>query len=184
MNRDPVNDAQQLITEGHDALFQVLPSVIKAIIRNEAWKARTKGPMDDGATFTSFREFVEYKLWWGLECPYDRLIRYIEHDAECKAMVLGESEGLSKHGEVGNGRSRGDNITSTDRGTQADYTIRRLKRDRPDLADAVIRGNLTANAAAIEAGFRRKKVQLEPTPEAFEKAIAKYLPGYRLEKEA
>lgn len=44
------------------------------------------------------------------------------------------------------------NTTST-RGT-SDYTIRRLKRDYPDLAEQVISGKLTANRAAIMAGFR------------------------------
>jgi hypothetical protein len=34
--------------------------------------------------------------------------------------------------------------------------ISRLKRDRPDLAEKVAAGELSANAAAIEAGFRKK----------------------------
>ena len=45
--------------------------------------------------------------------------------------------------------NRGDNIT-TDRGTSATYTLRRLTRDRPELAERVIKGELSANAAAIE----------------------------------
>ena len=40
---------------------------------------------------------------------------------------------LPEHGEVGNGRSRCDNITPTNRGTQADYLLRRLARERPDV---------------------------------------------------
>jgi hypothetical protein len=32
--------------------------------------------------------------------------------------------------------------------------LKRLKRDRPDLADKVAAGEMSANAAAIEAGFR------------------------------
>ncbi len=56
---------------------------------------------------------------------------------------------------MGNGRSRGNNITSkSDRGTSETYTIARLKRDRPALAQKVISGEMSANAAAIEAGFR------------------------------
>jgi len=54
---------------------------------------------------------------------------------------------------------KGNNITfiptqDNERGTSRDYTVRRLKRDRPDLAEMVIGGAMSANAAAIEAGFR------------------------------
>jgi hypothetical protein len=34
--------------------------------------------------------------------------------------------------------------------------VARLDRDNPELADAVRSGELSANAAAIKAGFRRK----------------------------
>jgi hypothetical protein len=35
------------------------------------------------------------------------------------------------------------------------YVVARLKRDDPDLAQQVINGTVTANAAAIQAGIRR-----------------------------
>lgn len=40
----------------------------------------------------------------------------------------------------------------------AAYVIARLNRDRPDLAEKVRVGELSANAAAIEAGFRRRMI--------------------------
>jgi hypothetical protein len=39
----------------------------------------------------------------------------------------------------------------------------------------VIDGELSANAAAIQAGFRRKKIQIEPTVDGFRRAISKHL---------
>jgi hypothetical protein len=55
-------------------------------------------------------------------------------------------------------KSISDNITNgpVDRGTSKAYTVSRLKRDRPDLFEKVVAGELSANKAAIEAGFRRK----------------------------
>ena len=53
-----------------------------------------------------------------------------------------------------------DNINlkeQTKGGTDPAYTLARLKRDRPDLAAKVIKRELSANAAAIQAGFRKKK---------------------------
>jgi hypothetical protein len=40
-----------------------------------------------------------------------------------------------------------DNIISSEQGTSRFYTVARLKRDRPDLAQRVIDGELSANAA-------------------------------------
>jgi hypothetical protein len=47
--------------------------------------------------------------------------------------------------------------------------LRRLNRDRPELAEKVANGELSANAAAIEAGFRKKLAKFEQ--------IVKWLPS-------
>lgn len=54
--------------------------------------------------------------------------------------------------------------------------MRRLNRDRPDLAQAVAEGQLSANAAAIEAGFRRRKVSVPvDSPEAVNRTLRKHM---------
>jgi hypothetical protein len=52
--------------------------------------------------------------------------------------------------------------------------LRRLARSRPDLLDRIEAGELTANAAAIEAGFRRpmKSVPVD-SPESAVRALLK-----------
>jgi hypothetical protein len=49
-----------------------------------------------------------------------------------------------------------DNITEVGRvtGSSKAYTVSRLKRQAPELYEAVKDGKLSANAAAIQAGFR------------------------------
>ena len=42
-------------------------------------------------------------------------------------------------------------------GTSKSYTISRLKKHRPDLFAKVVANELSANAAAIQAGFRKVK---------------------------
>lgn len=81
-------------------------------------------------------------------------------DALAKVEAMPE---LPKLGEIGNGRKpdgRCNNVTSTRRGNDTEYTLRRLKRDAPELYSQVKRGELSVNAAAIQAGIRKK-----PTPE-------------------
>ena len=69
-------------------------------------------------------------------------------------MPVGEHGGKEGNQNAAKGKeNEGDNITSVSskRGTGATYTLRRLKRDRPDLADKVTAGQMSANAAAIQA---------------------------------
>jgi hypothetical protein len=75
-------------------------------------------------------------------------------------------------GSYGNSRMtkvQGDNITLKDRGTSAEYTAARLKRDRPDLLEKVANGDLSLNRAAIEAGFRRPPKPLDVALRAYDK---------------
>ncbi|PYG27730.1 hypothetical protein [Pelagimonas varians] len=58
--------------------------------------------------------------------------------------------------------------------------MRRLNRDRTDLAQLVRDGEMSLNAAAIEARSRKRKVQVEPTVEGMEQALEKHLPHYQL----
>lgn len=77
----------------------------------------------------------------------------IEERRDVKKMAR-EAKPLTQHGEVGNGRSRGDNVTSTERGNDSKYTLARLARDRPDILERMKANEFgSVNAAAVEAGF-------------------------------
>jgi hypothetical protein len=88
------------------------------------------------------------------------------------AIKAARGKPLAEHGKIGNGRkeeSRGDNITSTQRGTDTTYTLRRLARDQPELLDKIEAGELSVNAAAIAAGIRKKPTAEEVCIKAFGK---------------
>lgn len=164
MPHDYINEAQQALLSGQSSLNGSLPALVYKIINEGLWEGRTK---KDGTPFKSFKELCEYKLWWGLETPYERMLKYCEHKPDTYALLLRELPEITGHGEIGNGRSRADNISSTSEpkhGTGSTYTLRRLKRDRPDLARQVIDGLMTANAAAIAAGIRLKTVSIPADP--------------------
>jgi hypothetical protein len=172
---DPVKEAQRILINGDQSLFGTLPVVIKNMIEDQCWLTHTK---QDGSSFTSFRELVEYKLWWGLETPYDDLVYFCRKDTECVRM-LEENRGELPTQEIGKGKpgpGRGKTDDNVNRlpaqgGNSSDYTKRRLKRDRPDLYEKVISGDMTANAAAIEAGFRKPSPPPIRTPESALDAI-------------
>lgn len=79
---------------------------------------------------------------------------------------------IAQNGEIGRGRNSCDNVTaisSGDRGNAPAYALRRLKRDRPDLAARVLAGEMSAHAAAVEAGFRNRQHTIPQDPQ---KAVA------------
>jgi hypothetical protein len=61
-----------------------------------------------------------------------------------------------------------DNVMST-QGNSKSYTVSRLKRERPDLFKRVVDKELSANAAAIEAGWRKKLSDLEQALRFYER---------------
>lgn len=70
---------------------------------------------------------------------------------------------LGKRGRPRNGEKKGDNVTLKERGNSRIYILARLDRDgKTDLAAKVRDGELSANAAAIEAGFRKKPIKRCP----------------------
>lgn len=76
---------------------------------------------------------------------------------------------LTKYGT--NQYTRGDSIRNSIKGgTNIVYTLARLRRDRPDLAAQVETGKLSANAAAIQAGFRKQATPLDQLRRAWKKA--------------
>ena len=66
-------------------------------------------------------------------------------------------------------------VVSAPHGNSETYLLRRLKRDREDLAEKVVNGELSAHAAAVEAGFRVRMVQHPATVDGFRRAIERHL---------
>jgi hypothetical protein len=63
----------------------------------------------------------------------------------------------------------------------ADRVVGRLKRDDPDLAERVIRGEVTPNAAAREKGWRKPRIVLS-SPERVAASLRRYMPREALAK--
>ena len=62
-----------------------------------------------------------------------------------------------------------DNVNTSKGGNATDYTLRRLARDAPEMLDKIESGELSVNAAAIQAGIRKKPSHEEVCVKAFRK---------------
>ncbi|MBY0299834.1 MAG: hypothetical protein K2X71_27990 [Methylobacterium sp.] len=98
-------------------------------------------------------------LWHGLDKSVEDLRLYCRRDPEALRLLDAEVGAAPPHGGARERDDQADNV-SLRHGNSPIYALRRLKRDRPDLADRVVKGELTPHAAAIEAGFRRRLVQV------------------------
>ena len=143
---------------GQADLLRHVPDLLKGVIRNRAW---------------------EHWQWLGVEFSAPSLGSYLTSNPPkgvgatlpmVEKLIADDAEALAefrKATTAGKGRkpkhiTNGDNITiNPERGTSRAYTLDRLEREQPDLFARVQRKELSANAAAIRAGFRPKLTKLE-----------------------
>lgn len=145
--------------------LQSLPGLVKRVITEEMWPERVVRITHETARFKSFAEFVTTPPPAGLGTNVETLERLCRDDAEALTLlrqVTTRPVGANQYTEGS------DNVTilNSDRGNARAYTLDRLSRERPDLYQQVVDKELTANAAAIEAGWRKRKIQLEPEPQS------------------
>lgn len=166
---------------------------LAVIVKDDTWR-RVAGP--DGQPFASFRAFVEAKPPFGLGIDENELRKIISlrHPHEGSARIAKRmvamrdqverllKEEIAPAHEARRPRQgenlRGTKVTESD---TADYVVARLKRDDPTLAEQVVRGEITANAAARAAGIRRPRIVLS-TPERIAKSLRKHLDGETLRR--
>jgi len=147
------------------------PGLLKKIIREKAWECR----VDRGKTIklANLHELITAKPLAGWGDDPDKVASVIKDDPEAAEMFREEMLGT----EGGDKRSdtTGNNITSDGRvtGTSRAYSISRVRRDAPQFLDAVMKKEMTPNAALVKAGIRdNRQVYIPREPE---KGIAKLL---------
>ena len=147
--------------------------------------------------FQSLRDFVTHREGLGIPdwVPFMKALQAQDEGSKAKALywrmletdktldplsgVATAVQPLAQHGEIGNGRtgkSRVDNIKSTDNGNSQSYLLRRLARDAPEIFERVKAGEFkSARAAAIDAGIIKDipSVQLKDPASTAQKLLAK-----------
>ena len=126
---------------------------IKAVIRERSWEKRTirTGEL---ITLSSLRELITKPPLEGYGEKIEDVERMIANDPEARKDFRRAIK------EKGN-RYKSNNVTPLKRGNGQAYALDRLERETPELFAAVVRGELSANAAAVKAGWRKVKTPLE-----------------------
>jgi hypothetical protein len=133
-----------------------IPTIVREVITSGAWrkrKFRNKIYEHD-----KFLDFITVPPLAGCGWDPTKVEALLNNDVEVLAMWREATTG--KPGRPS--KENNDNvIIKSKQGNSRAYALDRLKRERPDLFDKVKLGKLSANAAAIEAGFRKLSTPLE-----------------------
>ena len=179
-----VTNLQSALNDGEHGLNAV-PGHIKLIIKNEMWQERVVQATGEVVTFDDFRSFINTHPPEGLGASLDMLKRMCDEDPDALRLlreVVTDSHGGDRKSE--DAQIKTDNISlDAKHGTSKDYTLDRIAREDPDLYEKVVADEMSAHAAAIEAGFRTKTVSVpvhkggEPQIERAARSLAKHFNG-------
>ncbi len=141
--------------------IRYIPNMVKEIIEKEMWKERRILQSGEIVQFTSFAEFVTTPPLEGLGASMEDIRLLCRDDEQATRLLLEEIEPINPNGTNRHTpeQTRYNNIIPR-QGDDPSYKLARLKRDNPELAQAVINGELSAHAAAVEAGFANPKVSI------------------------
>jgi hypothetical protein len=155
---EDIRHLQQNMMRGGEHAFKIVPLFLRNVIEEEQWKHCSDR---HGNPFTSFEAFVTHQLWEGLESTIDDLKVFCRRNDEVRQLIDAAVGAMPMPGRPAANSKGSDATIIGDQTRGSTYQLKRLKRDRPDLAEKVVRGELSAHAAAIEAGFRKRLTPFE-----------------------
>lgn len=150
--------SSQMFHGGH--ALKKIPETLRMILgqnrwHKPMWPERVDINTGEVYRFERFEDFVIAEPVAGLGADLAKLEAICQDDADALVMLrkaLVKPVGFNQH------TKGGDNVTPLNdgRGNSRSYTLARLQQHRPDLYEMVKAKQLTANAAAKEAGFRKQ----------------------------
>lgn len=162
-------------------VMSALPGLVRQLLDDEAWREFT-APGGRTVRHGTFGSFVLAEPPDGLGGRRNQLATLCGTDEDLAARVrallreeIPPAESATHAGPGRGNKTDGGTIGFTpSRSNGAEHTIARLKRDDPELAEKVVRGEVTPNAAAHEKGWRKPRIVVS-SPEAVARSLLKYM---------
>lgn len=165
-------EAEQICRSAESALrrgslnLHQFPGLLKRVIDERLWERR-RVPGLGIVELSSLRDLITAEPLRGWGQDPDKIEAVIRDDPE--ALASFRKEMTPRPGK----RAKADipnNVSNNRHGNSRAYTLDRLKRNAPALYKRVVAGELSANAAAIEAGFRQQPSPLTQLRAVWRKA--------------
>lgn len=189
-----VNHRSALNSVRNGSCLRYMPVFIKRIIEGELWRNIWLQPNGRVCYFDSFQEYVECHTPDGLGADIPTIKRLCRDNPE----ALNAIDAATQRGRGGNNPDGANQYTrdiavefdnvqvnlpggctaqatavKAPTGNSREASLRRLRKDRPDILEKVLAGELSPHAAMIEAGFRRTKSPEEQVRHWFAKCTDK-----------
>lgn len=176
-NGQVVQTIQQEVWQGKHTLKE-LPGLIAVMLREEMWKERLVPATKEVVTFERFEQFVTTPPVEGLGATMDIIKKICAEDKAVLDLIVQEE--IGQHG--GDRRSEefkvlNTNVEKEDKrksSDNAEYALRRLRKDAPELHQRVLSGDLSPHAAMVEAGFRKKTITVPAEVEQAAEALKRH----------
>ena len=152
-----VSSLRIAMREGTFGLSNV-PDLIKRILRENMWQERTLEQTGEIVLFGCFAEFVTAPPLPGLGTDLATIKRLCHEDKG--ALILIDEATPGRQGERTDLFDNIQEVEPAPTGTSAQSALRRLRKERPDLLERVVADELSAHAAMIEAGFRKRTLTI------------------------
>jgi len=173
VRRGAIVDALREALEKED-LLRLFPHWLLQTIQEEAWRHFSNTTTNEIYEWSDFDAFIKAKRPRGLgikggvkqvhiECKFYADQGHDDAIAALRELDLMLPEPMS-HQEAGTTGGRGKKASSDTTGfsrASRNGFLARLKRDHPELADKVINGEISAYAAAVEAGYRHRLIRID-----------------------
>ena len=135
-----------------------IAALLRRIIDGQIWRGYASETTGMKRGYPSFRQFVTEDLKIKKIDTLVGLVEPVDAGVAERALQLWRCETPTAL-SVGRPSEKGGGTTIKEK-NDTNHVLARLKRDHPDLAQQVIDGELTANAAARQLGWRKPRVLL------------------------
>jgi hypothetical protein len=159
---DPLRHNANLVESLGSALrssehgLSAVPGLLRQVLADESWREFVT-QLGDHVTHERFTDFVETPPLEGLGSDVDMVRRVVADDPELLDLL---DQALARRQGERTDLSHNRSEVKRRQGTTKEQALRRLRKDRPDLHQRVLAGDLSPHRAMVEAGFRRRTVSV------------------------
>jgi hypothetical protein len=160
-NDEVIAQLRQVLHRGEMGLNHV-PGLLKMVLKEGMWQHRIVPATGEVKDFTRFEEFVKEPPLLGLGADMGLIKRISSGDTELLDL-LDENTANPHGGAIYRMKNEFNNVkleleADAPVGNSKQQALRKLRKDRPDLHEQVIKGEKTPHAAMVEAGFRKRSI--------------------------
>lgn len=176
MPADPLLENEQVVRALSDAMrsgvhgLDVVPKLVKRVIEENCWAERMVGADRRRVAYSDFVSFVSDPPLEGLGTDVHTLERLCKDDVEA-VRLLAEAKARPVGRPVITDNVRNYPEPESKEGNSAEYAIRVLANQFPELYEEVKAGRLSPHGAAVKAGIRDRTITIPVDPHKAARSI-------------